>query len=99
MTAGLAAMLAGVFVVPTVLLWLGHRIRRRSPVARGAFWGALIAHVVVAPIAMVVAMYPAAEWASTDVVRGALGFWSLLVAPVCGASIGAVLNRRAAPAA
>jgi hypothetical protein len=98
MTLGLAAMLAGVFGVPALLLWMGHRLRRRAPVWRGAFWGALIAHVAVAPVAMIAAMSPAAEWAPTDTIRGALGFWSLLLAPIAGAIVGAATARYSARA-
>lgn len=90
MTPGLTAMLLGTFVVPGVLLWAGHRLRRRPPRWRGAFWGALIAHVVAVPIAAVAAMTPAAEWAPTDTMRGALGFWLLFIAPIVGAVLGAV---------
>ena len=95
MSVGLAAMLAGVFVVPVVLLALGHRVRRRDARGQRAFWGALIAHVAVAPIALVAAMSPAAEWAPTDTLRGALGFWSLLVVPAIGGLVGALVRRRA----
>lgn len=95
MTPGLAAMLAGIFLVPMALLWAGHRLRRRPPRWRGAFWGALIAHVAMAPVALVAAMSPAAEWAPTDTVRGALGFWSLLVMPVLGGVVGAIVGGRA----
>lgn len=96
MTPGVAAMLLGTFAVPALLLWAGHRLRRRPPRWRAAFWGALIAHVVAVPIAVVAAMIPAAEWAPTDTVRGALGFWLLLIAPVVGATIGATSAGRTA---
>jgi len=89
MTPGLAAMLLGVFVIPTVLVWPGHRLRRRPPRWRGAFWGAVIAHVIAVPVAAVAAMTPAAEWSPTDTMRGLLGFWLLLIAPLVGAAIGA----------
>jgi hypothetical protein len=88
MTIGLAAMLAGLFGVPAVLLWTGHRLRRRPPRWRAAFWGALIAHVTLAPAAMVAAMAPPAEWAPDDRWRGLFGFWALLLGPVIGALIG-----------
>jgi len=93
-TPGLAAMLAGVFLVPTVLVWAGHRLRRRPARWRGAFWGGLIGHVLAIPVASVAAMMPAAEWASTDTVRGLLGFWLLLLAPLAGALVGSLLPRR-----
>ena len=93
MTLGLAVMLAGVFGVPLMLLWIGHRLRRREMRWQRVFWGALIAHVAVTPIALVAAMSPAAEWAPTDTLRGAIGFWSLLVVPVLGGLVGALVSR------
>jgi hypothetical protein len=94
MTPGLAAMLAGVFVIPGLLLWGGHRLRRRSPRWRAAFWGALIAHSLFAPAAMVAAMVPPVEWSAADTVRGLFGFWSLLVAPIVGAALAVALRGR-----
>lgn len=91
MTPGIAAMLLGAFVVPVVLLVLGHRFRRRSPRARRAFWGAVIGHVLAVPIASAAAIYPAAEWDAGDRLRGALGLWSLLVLPLAGAVVGVLL--------
>jgi hypothetical protein len=46
------------------------------------------------PIALVAALVPAAEWAPTDTVRGALGFWLLLLAPTVGAVIGSMVGGR-----
>ncbi len=96
MSAGLVAMLAGLFAVPALLLWLGHRLRRRSARARGAFWGALVGHVVAIPPVLWVAMVPPSLWTPDDTVRGAIGFWALLVAPLVGGVVGAV--RAAGPA-
>ena len=96
MTPGLVAMLAGAFGVPIALLWAGHRLRRRPPVWRGSFWGALVAHVLIAPAAMVAAMSPATEWEPSDVMRGALGFWSMLLGPILGAIVGALIAARTA---
>lgn len=94
MTAGLAAMLVGLVVVPAALLWLGHRLRRRADVWQGAFWGALTGHLVALPLALAAALWPPAEWAPTDVLRGALGFWALALLPLVGGVLGA-LGRRA----
>lgn len=94
MTLGLLAMLLGVFVVPVLLLRLGHRLRRRTARQHRIFWGALTGHLVSMPIAMLAAMLPPAEWSPADVVRGALGLWFPLVAPLIGAALGAVLAGR-----
>ena len=93
MTPGLAAMLAGLFAVPAALLWAGHRLRRRPARWRAAFWGALAGHVLAALAALVAAMLPPAEWAPDDRWRGLLGFWTLLVAPILGAALGALAAR------
>lgn len=93
MTVGIAAMLAGAFVVPALLLVLGHRFRRRTPRVRRIFWGAVIGHILAIPIASAAAMYPAMEWDGGDQLRGALGLWSLLVLPAIGALVGALRGR------
>lgn len=94
MTPGIAGMLLGAFVVPAVLLWVGHRFRRRSPRVRNVFWGAVVGHLVALVAGSVAGMTPAAEWAPDDTVRGALGLWSFLVLPVIGAVIGVLRTRR-----
>jgi hypothetical protein len=92
MTAGRLALLLGLFGVPAALLWAGHRLRRRSPRWHGAFWGALLAHLIAAVVATVASMVPPEEWRPEDVWRGIFGFWTLLVAPVVGAAAGALLG-------
>jgi hypothetical protein len=90
MTPGTAAMLLGIFAVPGALLWLGHRLRRRSPFQRAIFWGALVGYFVAASLALYAAMVPAAMWSADDTVRGLVGFWSFLIGPVVGGLIAAV---------
>ena len=88
MTLGILALLLGAFIVPGVLLWLGHRLRRRPPRWRRAFWGGLTGHLIALVVGSIAAMTPAAHWSPDDTVRGALGFWSVLVLPVAGAIVG-----------
>ena len=92
------AFLLGIFVVPLALLAMGHRFARRSPRVRGAFWGALIAYGIAGTAALWVSMSPAAEWAGSDVMRGLLGFWGMLVAPLLGGALGALRAPGRAPA-
>lgn len=94
MTIGTFAMLFGVFGVPAFLLWSGHRLRRRSPRVRAAFWGALIGYGLASLAALAVSLYPAAMWAPTDTLRGLLGFWSFLIGGVLGALAGLTLVKR-----
>lgn len=88
MNIQLAAMLLGLFVVPGVLLAVGHRLRRRSLRVQSAFIGAAIGHILAAIAATVASMISPEEWRSEDVWRGLFGFWMLLVAPVIGGAIG-----------
>jgi quinol-cytochrome oxidoreductase complex cytochrome b subunit len=96
MTLGFVVMMLGAFVIPALLLWAGHRVRRRSPRWIAVFWGAVIGHMVALVVGTVAAMTPAAEWAPTDFWRGALGYWSFAVFPLIGALVGlARASRRA----
>lgn len=88
MSVALVAMLSGLFVIPALLLTVGHRLRRRSVRVQSAFWGAIAAHVLAAVAAMVFSMIPPEEWRADDLWRGAFGFWAMLVAPVVGAAFG-----------
>ncbi len=91
MTAGVIALLLGLFAAPAFLLWAGHHWRHTSPRMRGAFWGGITAHTVGAVAASIAGMVPAAEWAGSDIVRGFFGYWSMLVFFAVGALIGAMM--------
>ena len=93
MSPGNIALLVGLFVVPLVLLALGHRLRRRSPGQRAVFWGGLIGYLTGALAAMWVAMMPAAEWSAADSARGLVGYWGLIIGPTAGALVTVALFR------
>ena len=99
MTPGLVAMLVGVFVVPAMLVWVGHRLRRRSAAVRSAFWGAVTGHLIAIVPGLTFAMIPPEEWSADDRWRGAMALWSYLVLPIAGAAVGWVMKRgwRGAP--
>ncbi len=94
MTPGIAAMLIGILVVPTALLWAGHRLRRRAPAVRRAFWGAIVGHLLAIGLGLTFGMIPPEEWAADDRLRGALALWSFLVLPIVGALLGWLHGRR-----
>jgi hypothetical protein len=92
-SSGTVALLAGLFLVPVVLLALGHRLRRRTPRQRAVFWGGLVGYLGGALAALWVGMFPAAEWSATDTARGLIGFWGLIIGPLVGALAGLALLR------
>lgn len=96
MTIHVLAMLLGVFVVPALLLWAGHRFRRRSPRTQSMFRGALAGHVAALVVGTWAALTPAEAWAPTDVVRGAFALWSFLLLPLLGALVGLARAQRGA---
>lgn len=85
------ALVIGLFVVPGILLWLGHRLRDRSDAQRRAFWGGVIGHTVAAFVALAALQLPAVLWGSD--LRVALAFWSMLLGGALGMAVGAVTGR------
>jgi hypothetical protein len=93
MTPGVFVFLLGLYGLPLVLLAWGHGLRRRSARLQRAFWGAIGGHLLAMLLALGAALSLPAAWSSTDVARGALGLWSLLMLPIGGALLGAVTSR------
>lgn len=93
MTTGVMVFLAGLYVMPLVLLAWGHGLRRRSPRVRRAFWGAILGHCVAATLALVAGLYLPETWTSEETSRGVLGLWSLLILPLVGAGAAAATRR------
>jgi hypothetical protein len=85
------ALLFGMFVFPAVLLYLGHRLRSRTAVQRGAFWGGVAGHSTGIAVALGAMQYPPVLW--TGGVREWIAFWSLLAAGSIGSAIGALRAR------
>lgn len=85
-----AVLVLGLFGVPLVLLMVGHRIKRSTQRRQFAFWGGVYGHLVALVLAMYASLSPPIGWLSSDVTRGALGVWSLVLLPLVGAVLGAV---------
>ena len=83
-----AALLIGLLVVPMLLLWLGHRLRDRSAIQRGAFWGGVIGHSAALIIALIALHYPPVML--TGGVRSAVALWALVACGAAGAAAGAL---------
>jgi hypothetical protein len=94
MSAGVLAMLVGLFLVPAWLLAVGHHWRKRSERLKGAFWGGVIGHTIAALVACVAALYLPEMWSDANVVRGLLGLWLMLLGGLGGMALGAALRSR-----
>jgi hypothetical protein len=89
MTLANAALLLGFVVVPMLLLWLGHRLRDRTPTQKGAFWGGVIGHTIAMIVAVVALHWPAVVWtAGTN--RELVAFFAMVGGGVLGAIVGGV---------
>jgi hypothetical protein len=93
MNPGIVAFLIGLFVVPIVLLWWGHRLRRLDPRRRRAFWGAIVGHLVAGTLAIAFGLITPEAWTAEETMRGFFGLWALLLLPVVGGVAGALTNR------
>ena len=87
-----AALLTGLFVAPAVLLWLGHRLRRRSVRVRGAFWGGVIGHSLGMLVTLLAAHYPPVLWGGEGW-RAAAVHASMLAGASLGAAAGIVARN------
>jgi hypothetical protein len=92
MTESRMALLAGLFVVPALLLWLGHRLRRRAPVWRAVFWGACAGYAAGMLASLAALHYPPVPW--TGGWRAAVAHWAMLAGPAAGAALAALAGRR-----
>lgn len=88
------ALLVGLFVVPALLLAIGHRLRRRPPLWRRVFWGGVIGHSIAILVMLTAAMYPPVLWEGGFRPRDAAVHWSLVLGGVVGGAIGAALPTR-----
>lgn len=86
MTLSMLALLAGMFGVPVLLLWLAHRLRRRPPLWRAVFWGATAGYVAGMLVSLIAMHYPPSPW-DAEGWRTALVHWGMLA----GAALGAVV--------
>lgn len=83
-------LVLGLFGVPLALLIAGHRIKRSTPRKQFVFWGGVWGHLLALALAMYASLSPPIGWLSSDLTRGALGVWSLVLLPLAGALLGAV---------
>jgi hypothetical protein len=88
------ALVAGLFVVPALLLWLGHRLRRQTPARRRVFWGATVGYGLGMLLVLVAIHYPPVLWAGGDW-RTAVVHWGMVGGAVLGAGTGELARRRA----
>ncbi len=93
MSLPMLALLTGLFVIPCVLLWMGHRLRRRPAAWRATFWGAVIGYVVGMTATLAAMHYPPVPWGDGGV-RTALVFWGMLAGAIVGAAAGRMLAGR-----
>lgn len=94
MTLEHLALLVGLFVVPALLLALGHRYRRRPPLWRRVFWGGVTGHSIAILVMLIASMYPPIVWKGGPRSRDAAVHWSLVLGAVLGGGIAAVLPAR-----
>jgi hypothetical protein len=94
MTLENLALLMGLFVVPALLLALGHRLRRRPLVWRRVFWGGVIGHSIAILVMLAATLYPPILWEGGLRARDVAVHWSLILGGVVGGAIAAGLPAR-----
>ena len=87
------ALVAGLFLAPLLLAWLGHRFRDRSRHQKGAFWGGLFGHTAGLILALGLALAPPVVWTGGSAWRDAAVHYAMIVGFALGAAIGAARGR------
>jgi len=85
------ALLMGLFVVPALLVALGHRLRRRPLFWRRVFWGGVTGHSLAILVMLAATMYPPVVWEGGLRSRDVAVHWSLVLGAIIGGGIGAAL--------
>lgn len=93
MTAAHAALLAGLFLAPALLLWLGHRLRHRPSRSRRVFWGAVAGHTLGMALTLAATLYPPVSWEGGAWVRDFVVHWSMLLGAVLGGAAAGAIGR------
>lgn len=84
MMANTAALFSGLFVVPVILLVLGHRLRKREPRTRSRFWGGLIGYLMGAAVAVLFMLAPPVHWDGGSPLRLLAVHWAMLAGFLVG---------------
>lgn len=87
------ALLIGLFVVPALLLALGHRLRRRTPPWRRAFWGGVTGHLLAMVVTVTAALWPPIWWHQGPFWRDAAVHWTLGFGALLGAALAVALPK------
>ncbi|MEE4110461.1 MAG: hypothetical protein V2I24_14005 [Halieaceae bacterium] len=80
-----AALLAGLIVVPLIMLYTCHRFRRRTYRQRRMLWGGFAGYCLSVIVVLLALLWPPVIWTDDQPVRGFLVFWSLALFPAIGA--------------
>lgn len=85
------ALLMGMFVVPALLVALGHRLRQRRPVWRRVFWGGVAGHSIAILVMLAATLYPPVAWEGGPRPRDHAVHWSMVLGAVAGGALGAAM--------
>ncbi len=94
MSAAHAALLAGIFAPPLVLLAVGHTYRNRSHPARGLFWGGVVGYGVGLVVTAAAMLVPAMDWTGGSPLRASVVHAGPLAGALLGMAVGRLLARR-----
>jgi hypothetical protein len=94
---GALAFGIGLFVVPLLLLALGHSLRRRTQRERGVFWGGTWGYLGGIVLTCVLSLTPPVGWAGGPALRAFVVHWGMLLGAAVGAAMGAAVWGDGAP--
>jgi hypothetical protein len=98
-TGARIVFVVGLFIVPLVLLAMGHDLRKRPARQRGTFWGAASGYFAGVLVTAVLTVMPPVHWSAGSPPRDLAVHFSMVAGTILGAMAGSFLRRARAPVA
>ncbi|MGH7444496.1 MAG: hypothetical protein ACREKM_06450 [Longimicrobiales bacterium] len=85
-------LLVGLFVIPAVLLVIGHHLRRRPARMRRLFWGGVLGYLAGLIVATAAMLAPPIWWEGGGIARDILVYWAMPAGFVSGLALAAAVT-------
>lgn len=84
MTVHHVGLLLGLFGTPAILMVFGHRLRGRTEIHKGRFWGGVYGYILGMVVAITAMLLPPVWWGAEAPIRAILLHWAMVAGGTLG---------------